>query len=435
MSLFDAAQIVSILTVVSTAIGLFQKEKFKIMLCFTVTNVSMLATYALLGRWLSTILVALATIRTIVYYIYAVKNLKPNMYVFVGFEVLFIVVTMLLWKDYFDLLMLANLSLLAYTTWQDDMKVLRAGYLVSAILLIVYNILVKAYVGVISEAVLLVSSIISVIKFDIKNKVKDIVLCFYQTISSTYKTTIKEKEDYAFITSKSIKDEFNNFAYIKKCDFANFENFKKPICKKFKEKNQESVFYFLSKQGENIQEIAEIARQNQRLFNDTWMKLRSGYNPRRKICQLNIECKPVNEEWGEDLLYVFTKGFIHQSGDAIYKYDEEYATIYQQVLKEKKLKQHHITPYAAFLDGKMISVLFAYHNGTNIFLCQITTLEEYRRKGVASKLISYAVDIERKNGAGEFYLVTESYTYLENFYMKNNFQEIAKGVCVKLLEK
>ena len=222
MSLFDAAQIVSILTVVSTAIGLFQKEKFKIMLCFTVTNVSMLATYALLGRWLSTILVALATIRTIVYYIYAVKNLKPNMYVFVGFEVLFIVVTMLLWKDYFDLLMLANLSLLAYTTWQDDMKVLRAGYLVSAILLIVYNILVKAYVGVISEAVLLVSSIISVIKFDIKNKVKDIVLCFYQTISSTYKTTIKEKEDYAFITSKSIKDEFNNFAYIKKCDFANF---------------------------------------------------------------------------------------------------------------------------------------------------------------------------------------------------------------------
>lgn len=415
MSLFDAAQIVSILTVVSTAIGLFQKEKFKIMLCFTVTNVSMLATYALLGRWLSTILVALATIRTIVYYIYAVKNLKPNMYVFVGFEVLFIVVTMLLWKDYFDLLMLANLSMLAYTTWQDDMKVLRAGYLVSAILLIIYNILVKAYVGVISEAVLLVSSIISVIKFDIKNKVKDIVLCFYQTISSTYKTTIKEKEDYAFITSKSIKDEFNNFAYIKKCDFANFENFKKPICKKFKEKNQESVFYFLSKQGENIQQIAEIARQNQRLFNDTWMKLRSGYNPRRKICQLNIECKPVNEEWGEDLLYVFTKGFVHQSGDAIYKYDEEYATIYQQVLKEKKLKQHHITPYAAFLDGKMISVLFAYHNGTTFFFARLPPWKNIAVKVWLQNLFLMPLTLNAKMAQESFILSQKAIHILKVF--------------------
>ena len=95
MSLFTIAQIVSIVTIVSTVVAILQKEKFKIMLCFTIANLSMGATYALLGRWLALALVVLATIRTIIYYIYARSNLKPNIYVMVAFEVLFVIVSIL----------------------------------------------------------------------------------------------------------------------------------------------------------------------------------------------------------------------------------------------------------------------------------------------------------------------------------------------------
>ena len=38
-------------------------------------------------------------------------------------------------------------------------------------------------------------------------------------------------------------------------------------------------------------------------------------------------------------------------------------------------------------------------------------------------------------GIEDFYLVTEKYTWLEIFYMKNNFQEISEGFCIELIEK
>ena len=150
MSLFVIAQIVSVITIITTVLALFQKEKFKTMILFTISNLSMMATYSLLGRWLSLILVGIASVRTFIYYLYAVKNLKPNYIVMVAFEVVLVIVSILLWEDYLDLLMLINLCMLTYMTWQDNMKLIRAGYVVSALLLITYDILVKAYVGMIS---------------------------------------------------------------------------------------------------------------------------------------------------------------------------------------------------------------------------------------------------------------------------------------------
>ena len=72
MSLFVIAQIVSVITIITTVLALFQKEKFKTMILFTISNISMMATYSLLGRWLSLILVGIASVRTFIYYLYAV---------------------------------------------------------------------------------------------------------------------------------------------------------------------------------------------------------------------------------------------------------------------------------------------------------------------------------------------------------------------------
>ena len=74
MNDFLIAQIIGCFTVISTIIGLFQKEKFKTMILFTISNISMMATYSLLGRWLSLILVGIASVRTFIYYLYAVKK-------------------------------------------------------------------------------------------------------------------------------------------------------------------------------------------------------------------------------------------------------------------------------------------------------------------------------------------------------------------------
>ena len=119
----------------------------------------------------------------------------------------------------------------------------------------------------------------------------------------------------------------------------------------------------------------------------------------------------------------------------MYKFDEEYINNYQEFLTAENFKKYNVSPYLAFYEEKPIALLFVYRNCTNAFLCQITTLEKYRRLGVATLLINRVVDIERKKGIGQFYLVTEKYTYLESFYLKNNFVEVSQGVCIDISKK
>ena len=202
MSLFVIAQIVSVITIITTVLALFQKEKFKTMILFTISNISMMATYSLLGRWLSLILVGIAGVRTFIYYLYAVKNLKPNYIVMVAFEVVLVIVSILLWEDYLDLLMLINLCMLTYMTWQDNMKLIRAGYVVSALLLITYDILVKAYVGMISEVILLVSSAISIIRYDIKGRIIQVADKGLNCGDNIFSAAVEANDGYIF--SKSV---------------------------------------------------------------------------------------------------------------------------------------------------------------------------------------------------------------------------------------
>lgn len=432
MSLFVIAQIVSVITIITTVLALFQKEKFKTMILFTISNLSMMATYSLLGRWLSLILVGIASVRTFIYYLYAVKNLKPNYIVMVAFEVVLVIVSILLWEDYLDLLMLINLCMLTYMTWQDNMKLIRAGYVVSALLLITYDILVKAYVGMISEVILLVSSAISIIRYDIKGRIDDIVTYFYQTIAPFHKTRVENRGEYVTVISESVSDVFNNFVYIK--NPLEYKKYLDEAKKIMFENDKKPAIYFQSKNNENIQFIIETSRENILLFRDVWMKLRDGYNTIKKKTPLisNVICKEVDEKYKDDIIYLFKEGFIRSQGGAVYKFDEEYINNYQEFLTDENLKKYNVSPYLAFYEEKPIALLFVYRNCTNAFLCQITTLEKYRRLGVATLLINRVVDIERKKGIGQFYLVTEKYTYLESFYLKNNFEEISQGVCIQI---
>lgn len=434
MSLFYIAQIVSVVTIIATIIALFQKEKCKSMIWFTLCNFSMMTTYALLNRWLSLILVGIASIRTFVYYVWAYKNLKPNIFVMASFEIVFVITAIVLWKDYLDLLMLINLCMLSYTTWQDNMKILRIGYLISAILLIAYNAFVGAYVGIVSEVILLITSIISIVKYDVKNKISDIVIFFYSTIAPFYRITIDENEQRAAIVSQAIDDEFNNFVYVK-----NPLEYKKQISfvkKTMKENNRKPAMYFQSKDNNNIQFIMETSREYKLLFRDVWMKLRDGANTVIKKCLLdNLTVKEVDEKYKKDIIYIFKEGFIHQSGDAIYKFDTDYITNYENYLTNENLKKFSSIPYLAFYNDKPIALLFLFKNGTNALLCQITTLKKYRRLGVATMLINKVIDCERRKGIDSFYLVTEKYTYIESFYLKNNFVEVSQGVCIDISQK
>lgn len=432
--MFLAAQIVSIVTIISTIIGLCCKNKYNIMLFMTLSNISMFATYLLLGRHLGCLLVGGGILRTLIYFLYAKFNKKPQLVFVIFFEIYVVLLSLFLWKDFTDLFMIANLCLITYTTWQDNMAVFRIGYIASSVFLITYDISVGAYVGCVSEVIMLLVSVWALVKYDYINRIKDIVEHFYSTIAPTYEMQFKQNGNAKYIICHNINDEYNNFCYLKSPKDAE-ENLQE-IKKTFELEGRRPAVYFQSVANENINEIVAFSKTHKLLFHDCWMKLKTGYRNKTKKCQLKgVSFRLADERDAKDLLYVFKAGFVDCSGNDVYKYSNDYYVQYKKVMENKALKEHNIYPYIGYYENQPICVLFIYVNGTNAYLCQITTLEKFRRNGVASNLINYSIQNQRKRGIENFYLVTEKYTFLETFYLKNNFEEVSQGFCFDIKKK
>ncbi len=402
------------------------------MFFMTLSNITMLVTYLLLGRYLGCLLVGGATLRTFIYYAYAKYNKKPELIFVVIFEIYFVLISLLLRNDNKDLFMLVNLCLLTYTTWQNNMTIFRIGYILSCILLITYDISVQAYVTSISEIIMLVFTITTLIKHLRINKITDFVNHFYNTIAPIYQIDIKKNDDRQYVFSSYIDDYYNNFCYLKSPgDVASNLT---EIKKEFTYLKRKPAVLFQSIEDNNILEIEEFSKNHELLFHNCWMKYRTNYQSKVKKCQFEeqISCRPASEDDALDLLNIFKLAFLDSPIDETYKYSQAYYEKYQEILKNRNLKDLHIQPYIAYYKGQAIAELFIYTSQINAYICQISTLKEYRRKGVASGLISYAIQDQIKCGSENFYVVINKNTILENFFMKNNFEEICDSFCYDL---
>lgn len=162
MSLNIIAQYISLAATVFIVLGILGKQKATIMLWFSLYNVVILATYFMLGRYTGSILVFVTLLKSILFYILARKNIRPQIWILVLFEISYIVIPIFLWESATDIILIANLLLVTYLCWQSNIKLLKFGYILSSILLITYDILVGAYTTIIAEVVFLISTCISI---------------------------------------------------------------------------------------------------------------------------------------------------------------------------------------------------------------------------------------------------------------------------------
>ena len=129
--MFWIAQGVGLLTIIFTVVSLLQKEKFKMMIWLSLTNVSMIAVYLLLGRLLGALLVCGALARTLIYFFFNVRNKQPDAIVPVLFGIYYVVISIVMWNSWIDLLMVLNVVLVTYVSWQNNPTVFRIGYIMS----------------------------------------------------------------------------------------------------------------------------------------------------------------------------------------------------------------------------------------------------------------------------------------------------------------
>lgn len=159
-----------VLSAVLSVLAIFQKQKWKMMLIYTIDNVIIALTYLAFGRIASMTICFVAAIRTAIFMIYSLKKIKPNFVWLIIFESAFIVSTILTWQDALDLMPLFALLAAGYGSWQDKQLVLRISYITNYLLYVVYQSIIGAYISMTVSIVSLVCTITCLIYYCILKK-------------------------------------------------------------------------------------------------------------------------------------------------------------------------------------------------------------------------------------------------------------------------
>ena len=159
------AQILALFAILFWVISILLKNKKNILLMQVIANGIYGIEYLLLGAFSAASMNFLSFLRLLVYYFYALLNIKmPKwiLFVFIALVLLFGIIT---YDGLISLLPIIITVLYTYAFWQNNLNVARIIYIVAAIIWIYYNYEVGAYVGIIGNALEITTGLISLIKY------------------------------------------------------------------------------------------------------------------------------------------------------------------------------------------------------------------------------------------------------------------------------
>lgn len=159
------AQVLALFAILFWVISILLKNKKNILLMQVIANGIYGIEYLLLGAFSAASMNFLSFLRLLVYYFYALLNIKmPKwiLFVFIALVLLFGIIT---YDGLISLLPIIITVLYTYAFWQNNLNVARIIYTVAAIIWIYYNYEVGAYVGIIGNILEITTGLISLIKY------------------------------------------------------------------------------------------------------------------------------------------------------------------------------------------------------------------------------------------------------------------------------
>lgn len=159
------AQVLALFAILFWVISILLKNKKNILLMQVIANGIYGIEYLLLGAFSAASMNFLSFLRLLVYYFYALLNIKmPKwiLFVFIALVLLFGIIT---YDGLISLLPIIITVLYTYAFWQNNLNVARIIYIVAAIIWIYYNYEVVAYVGIIGNILEITTGLISLIKY------------------------------------------------------------------------------------------------------------------------------------------------------------------------------------------------------------------------------------------------------------------------------
>ena len=146
------AQVLASLAILFWVISILLKNKKNILLMQVIANGIYGIEYLLLGAFSAASMNFLSFLRLLVYYFYALLNIKMPKWILFVFITLVLLFGIITYDGLISLLPIIITVLYTYAFWQNNLNVARIIYIVAAIIWIYYNYEVGAYVGIIGNA-------------------------------------------------------------------------------------------------------------------------------------------------------------------------------------------------------------------------------------------------------------------------------------------
>ena len=159
------AQVLASLAILFWVISILLKNKKNILLMQVIANGIYGIEYLLLGAFSAASMNFLSFLRLLVYYFYALLNIKMPKWILFVFITLVLLFGIITYDGLISLLPIIITVLYTYAFWQNNLNVARIIYIVAAIIWIYYNYEVGAYVGIIGNALEITTGLISLIKY------------------------------------------------------------------------------------------------------------------------------------------------------------------------------------------------------------------------------------------------------------------------------
>ncbi|MBO5883914.1 MAG: YgjV family protein [Clostridia bacterium] len=172
---FYIAQGISVITGILAIFMMQQKSMKRILFLQVVINLTTSINYLLLGGDSGAVISLLAIIQSIVMFIYSTKDRKPHIAVIIGFILCYIgssAYNIILSKDPMELLPALAAVCFAVSIVQKNASAFRIWGILNSIFWMIYDLYTHSYVMFCVHAGVAISTLIGIIRIDIKGKNK-----------------------------------------------------------------------------------------------------------------------------------------------------------------------------------------------------------------------------------------------------------------------
>ena len=248
---------------------------------------------------------------------------------------------------------------------------------------------------------------------------------YYEALKNMYVDEIVFFDDFKIVKSKIIDDGIWNFAYnIKAKDYDDF-------VKKFEHSKKNFIdrtprFYVL-KSDENSDWVDKFKQNYDIYCEDSWFKTSIEELNLNHKAKIDVKIEVSNNK--KEIIDCIMEGFsTHDPNDPYGDLSPTYRESLERKLfnKQVKYQTHH---YVAKHNGKVVSIAGITICDNNAYLNNVTTLKEFKGKGVSKEILTYVVsDLKNKN-IQNIIFATETGAYTEAYYKNLGFKVVDYGFC------